>query len=120
MMIHKRLAVGLFTAVALASCSFSPNAQEGYNRIKTDIKSSMLVPSSYKGENVECYWDVRAFSYPYQYKITFSVENAVGLRVSHTRYYGYNDGDGSLENFGSDSSYFVTASQRGEKRSVIA
>ena len=121
MRIHRRLAVGLFAAImALASCSFSPTAQKGYDRIKSDIKSSMRVPSSYKGENVECYWDVQTITYAYQYKVTFSGENAFGGRVSTTLYYGYSDGNDAVRNYGSDSSYFVTASRRGEKRSIAA
>ena len=121
MRIHRRLAVGLFTAMmALASCSFSPTAQKGYDRIKSDIKSSMRVPSSYKGENVECYYDVQTITYAYQYKITFSGENAFGGRVSATVYYGYSVGNDAARNYGSDSSYFVTASRRGEKQSIAA
>lgn len=119
MNIHKRLAVGLCAAMmVLTSCSLSPTAQQGYERIKPNIKSSMRSPSSYKGESVECYWDVQTLTYTYQYKITFSGENAYGGRVQSTVYYGYSDGNDAVKNYGSDSSYFLTASRRGEKKTV--
>ena len=119
MRIQKRLAAGLFAAlVTLTSCSLSLSAQKGYDKIKSDIKSSMYVPSSYKGEKVECYWDKQTITYAYQYKITFSGENAFGGRVSSTVYYGYSDGNEAVKNYGSDSSYFITASKRGEKQSI--
>lgn len=121
MRIHKRLAVGLFAAMmALTSCSFSPTAQKGYDKAKEDIKSSMRVPSSYKGESVECYFDVQTITYAYQYKIMFSGENAFGGRVSTTVYYGYSDGNDRVISYGSDSSKFSTASYRGEKQSIVA
>lgn len=121
MKIHQRLAVSLFAVMmTLSSCNFSASAQKGYDRIKSDIKSSMRVPSSYRGEDVECYWDVQAITYHYQYKITFSGENALGGRDSSTVYYGYSEGNDEVKNYGYDSSYFLTSSGRGEKRSIAA
>ena len=121
MSIQRRLAAGLFTAImALASCHSNPIAQKGYGRIKADIKSSMVAPSTYKGESVECYWDVQTITYAYQYKITFSGENALGGRISATVYYGYSDGNDAVRKYGSDSSYFSVASKRGEKQTVAA
>ena len=119
MRLHNRLAVGLFTALlTLSSCSFSPTAQKGYERIKEDIKLSMRVPSSYKGEKVVCYFDVRTITYSYQYKVTFSGESVLGARHSATVYYGYCDGNDEVISYGADSSKFVTASGRGEEKSV--
>lgn len=118
---HRRFAVGLFAALlGLVSCSFSPTAQKGYDRIKSDIKSSLRSPSSYKGESVECYWDVKTITYAYQYKVTFSAENALGGRLSTTFYYGYSDGNDAVKNYGSNSSTFLEASRRGQKQSIAA
>ena len=121
MKIHQGLAVSLFAAmVTLCACSFLSIAQRGYGKAREDIKSSMRNPSSYKGENVECYFDAQTLPYSYQYKITFSGENAFGGRLSATLYYGYNNANERVTSYGSDPSTFITASGRGEKQSVIA
>ena len=121
MRINKRLAVGLSAAImTLTSCSFNPTAQKGYDRIKSEIKAAMRDPSSYKGEKVECYWDVQSITYAYQYKVSFSGTNAFGGRVSTTAYYGYSDGLDAIRKYGTDSSYFSAARSRGEKQSIVA
>ena len=117
MLIHKRLSVSLFAAVlALTSCSFSPIAQNGYEKIKEDIKSNLQYPSTYKGEEVDCY-DIASV---YQYRIVFSGENGLGLRGRATAYYTYNFGSDSIKNRGSDASYFNEAKAKGNKHSISA
>ena len=121
MKIQKRLAVSLFTAVmTLSSCSLLTASQKGYERIKEDIKSSMISPSSYKCEGVECYYYVQTAVYPYQYKIDYSGENIFGVRLNVTVYYGYSSGLDVAKSYGSDSSYFDSAKLNGKKESIIA
>lgn len=121
MRIRKRLAVGLFAvAMTLSSCSFDLLAQQGYDKIKSDIKSGLRVPSSYKAEKAECYYDPDMLLYSYQYRIAYTAQTAAGITLKATCYYGYNAGNETVRNYGSDPSYFNRVSLSGKRQSIIA
>lgn len=123
--ISKLSATTLMLALVLSIGGCSPNtpAQRGYEKAKTHLKESLMVPNSLKINGALCYYVVVeeyivSGGYPYQYKIAFSTKNGFDVTINDFAYYGYNDEYDVLKDYGSNSSKFNSASAAGKKQEI--
>lgn len=114
--------IGLVFVFILASCKPNTPAQKGYEKIKEDIKDGLIVPSSLKVNDVECYEGIitkyEIGGYAFQYKISYSAKNSLNMELNQVVYYGYDDESGNIKNYGTDSTKYSSAKNVGKKQSV--